>query len=105
MVNVRKTGQSCPCELTGKERPQTSQKCRRKRESKPEKRPCPGECDPGSRAKNNPFLNHPLWLVASSTSRSSESQEVHTEILCKRISWIVAETIARQLVSVVSTSI
>ena len=56
-------------------------------------------------SKNTPFLNHPLWLVASSTSCSSESQEVHTEILCKRISWIVAQTIARQLVSVVNTSI
>jgi hypothetical protein len=32
-------------------------------------------------------------------------QEHYTEILCKRISWIVAQTIARQLVSVVKTSI
>ncbi len=29
----------------------------------------------------------------------------HTEILCKRISWMVAQTMIRQLVSVVNTSI
>ena len=29
----------------------------------------------------------------------------HSEILCKRMSWMVAQTIVRQLVSVVNTSI
>jgi len=51
------------------------------------------------------LLSQPLWLVVSSTSRSSEAQQAHTEILCKRISWMVAQTIAKQLVSVVNTSI
>jgi hypothetical protein len=50
------------------------------------------------------FPNHPFRMVACLAAVIS-SQEHYTEILCKRISWIVAQTIARQLVSVVNTSI
>jgi hypothetical protein len=55
-------------------------------------------------AKKHPFPNQPFRLVAFFLAAIS-SQEHYTEILCKRISWIVAQTIARQLVSVVKTSI
>lgn len=55
-------------------------------------------------SKNHPLLNHPLWLVVGSLMALSPQLD-HMEILCKRISWIVAQTMARQLVSVVNTSI
>ncbi len=43
------------------------------------------------------------WLLAH--LRFLDRELYHTEILCKRMSWIVAQTIAKQLVSVVNTSI
>src|SRR6266699_1789871 len=46
----------------------------------------------------------PLWLVVDPPIALSLQQD-QSEILCKRISWMVAQTIARQLVSVVKTSI
>jgi hypothetical protein len=49
-------------------------------------------------------LNHPFWLVACLGAHIG-FQERYTESLCKRMSWIVAQTMARQLVSVVNTSI
>jgi hypothetical protein len=54
--------------------------------------------------KKHLLLNHPFWLVAFLRAPIS-FQERYTESLCKRISWIVAQTIAKQLVSVVNTSI
>jgi hypothetical protein len=54
--------------------------------------------------KNHLLLNHPFWLVAFLRAHIS-FQEHHTEMLCKRMSWMVAQTIAKQLVSVVNTSI
>jgi hypothetical protein len=56
------------------------------------------------REQKPPLLNHPLWLVVS-LQLALSPQLSHREILCKRMSWIVAQTIARQLVSVVKTSI
>jgi len=58
----------------------------------------------GQKRKNPPLLNHPFWLVAY--LRAMITVHVHhSEILRKRISWMVAQTIAKQLVSVVKTSI
>jgi hypothetical protein len=54
--------------------------------------------------KNHPLLTHPPWLVVGS-HLALKSQEPQSEILCKRISWIVAHTMVRQLSSVVKTSI
>ncbi len=54
--------------------------------------------------KKHLLLNHPFWLVAFLRAHLS-LQERYTESLCKRISWIVAQTIAKQLISVVNTSI
>ena len=42
-------------------------------------------------------LSHPLWLVLQ--RRFSAREFHHSEILCKRMSWSVAQTIVRQLVS------
>jgi hypothetical protein len=56
---------------------------------------------------NDPFLNH-LHIqsrLGADTLRFLSLCVHHTEILCKRISWIVAQTIVRQLSSVVKTSI
>jgi hypothetical protein len=56
---------------------------------------------------NAPFLNH-LYnqsRLGADTLRFLSLCVHHTEILCKRISWIVAQTMVRQLVSVVNTSI
>jgi len=47
--------------------------------------------------KNHPFLTHLLWLVGGS-HLALRPKSAHTEILCKRISWIMAHTIVRQLV-------
>ena len=55
-------------------------------------------------SKNHSLLNHPLWLVVNSLIALSPGQD-YSEILCKRMSWIVAQTIAKQLPSVVKTSI
>jgi hypothetical protein len=63
---------------------------------------------PLSASKNHPLLNHPLWLAGwliIGSRCALRPQEAHSESLCKRISCIVAQTIARQLVSVVNTSI
>src|SRR5260370_18125370 len=43
------------------------------------------------------------WLVLQ--QRFSAREFSHSESLCKRISWMVAQTIVRQLLSVVKTSI
>jgi hypothetical protein len=59
---------------------------------------------PPENEQKPPLLNHPLWLVVGSQLALSP-QEDQSEILCKRISWIVAQTIVRQLSSVVKTSI
>jgi hypothetical protein len=59
---------------------------------------------PGETQKPHLLLNHPLWLVVGSRLVVILLR-IHREILCKRISWIVAQTMARQLVSVVNTSI
>jgi hypothetical protein len=56
------------------------------------------------RQKKHLLLNHPLWLVVNSLIALSPGQD-YSEILCKRMSWIVAQTIAKQLPSVVKTSI
>ena len=55
-------------------------------------------------AKKHLLLNYPSRLVACLRAGIS-AQRFHTEILCKRMSWIVAQTMVRQLVSVVNTSI
>ncbi len=52
----------------------------------------------------SPSLNHPFRLVICLPVAISPHR-YYTEILCKRMSWIVAQTIVRQLVSVVNTSI
>lgn len=54
--------------------------------------------------KKHLLLNHPFWLVAFLRAHIG-FQERYTESLCKRMSWMVAQTIATQLVSVVNTSI
>ena len=51
-----------------------------------------------------PPPNHPFWLAACLRVLMMV-QVHHSEILCKRMSWMVAQTMARQLVSVVNTSI
>src|SRR5947209_7329616 len=55
-------------------------------------------------AKNHLPPNHPFWLAACLRAMMMV-QVHHTEILCKRMSWMVAQTMARQLISVVNTSI
>jgi hypothetical protein len=55
-------------------------------------------------AQNDLLLHHPLWLVVGLWIVLG-LKRAYTEILCKRMSWIVAQTIARQMVSVVNTSI
>lgn len=54
--------------------------------------------------KNHLLLTHPSRLVAYGRAVITIRMH-HTEILCKRMSWIVAQTMVRQLVSVVNTSI
>jgi hypothetical protein len=46
----------------------------------------------------------PSFLVACCCMMITDEVH-HTEILCKRMSWIVAKTMVRQLSSVVKTSI
>src|SRR5438270_3417897 len=55
-------------------------------------------------AKNHLPPNHPFWLAACLRAMMMV-QVHHTEILCKRMSWMVTQTMARQLISVVNTSI
>jgi hypothetical protein len=43
------------------------------------------------------------WFLARLLALSPEQD--HSGILCKRMSWMLAQTIAKQLVSVVNTSI
>ncbi len=54
--------------------------------------------------KKHLLLTHPSRLVAYVRAVITVHMH-HTEILCKRMSWMVAQTIVRQLVSVVNTSI
>ena len=57
-----------------------------------------------SSQKNTPSrTTHSGWLLSRAAVTSSKQHYI--EILCKRMSWIVAQTIVRQLVSVVKTSI
>ncbi len=58
----------------------------------------------GRRQKNTPSQTTLSgWLL--SDEQFSVLEPHPSEILCKRISWMVAQTIVRQLVSVVKTSI
>jgi hypothetical protein len=52
--------------------------------------------------RENRPTSHPMGLALL---RFSALEPHHTEILCKRISWMVVQTIVRQLISVVNTSI
>ena len=54
-------------------------------------------------AQKHLLPNHPSW--GGLLTRYDTARGPHTEILCKRMSWIVAQTIVRQLLSVVNTSI
>src|SRR5438045_9344591 len=54
---------------------------------------------------NHLLLNHPALRLVVCFSLPFSSQVSHTAIWCKRISWMVAQTMAKQLVSVVNTSI
>jgi hypothetical protein len=61
---------------------------------------------PGSVRRKKPSSPEPpLRGGGVLSSLSQRSSPDHTEILCKWMSWIVAQTIVRQLVSVVNTSI
>ena len=54
-------------------------------------------------AQKHLLPNHPSWLCL--LTRYDTARGPHTELLCKRMSWIVAQTMVRQLVSVVKASI
>src|SRR5258708_36933891 len=99
-----KTSTNCPSDLTAKKGPRLPKVSAEKGEQSGKETPGMASATQDSGQKC-PLLNHPLWLVVNATSRSSASQQAYTEILCKRISWIVAQTIVKQLVSVVNTSI
>jgi hypothetical protein len=64
----------------------------------------PGPLLPSKAHKNHSLLTQPLLLMADSPL-ALKVKVTHTEILCKRMSWIVAQTIVKQLSSVVNTSI
>ena len=80
------------------------QKASAQKAVKQEKRPLTWQVRARTDSKKHLLLNHPLWQVVNSLIALSPGQD-YSEILCKRMSWIVAQTIAKQLLSVVKTSI
>src|SRR5437899_571630 len=99
-----KTGPACPWDLTREKISPDFQKASTDKAVNSGKESFAWQAFPRKASKNHPLLNHPLWLVVGSLLALSPKAD-HSESLCKRISCIVAQTIVRQLSSVVKTSI
>jgi hypothetical protein len=100
----KQAGMDSPSDPRGQKKAAGRQRRSDEKAAQSEKRSLAWEVESRKAHKNHPLLNHPLWLVIGSRIAFSPKLD-HSEILCKRMSWIVAQTMVRQLVSVVKTSI